>query len=277
MAVPQPGGYRQVFESARVVGAHEDQCRLVMKVPPLPAYPAHVLVGLGEQNHRLLAPVTALRATGDAALGLRQALLPAAVVAGMLHPVALRRHQEDGEAHVSAGLPSGGRQRLERHVGTGEADVAAIRLPRQGDGLGRACERPMEPHGTTPNLGPAQHASVQYRTSAILGRGEGVVPLSALEARKADLWLSGGDPAEERLRSPLHPAQHSLEDRGMDLSILGEGDFEVGQLGGLLVGGGTVALPASPPRAPLLQRRVVEDAAPPEDRPQRLGLGGCWL
>src|SRR5262249_27221725 len=110
----------------------------------------------------------------------------------------------------------------------------------------------------------------------VLFVGERVVASAALEAREARL-LAIQETTEERLVGPVQAAQHVLEDVAVKSCIFREGRPEVFHLRFLLVAAGGAALPASPPGDPLLQRRIVEPTAAPQDLLQCLLLGGCWL
>src|SRR5262249_50852031 len=92
-----------------VVVADQGECRLVVEVAALPA---HMLMLLAAPAHRLCSSLAALLAAGDVPLGFLQHLLSLAVVAGILHDVAVRRDKKHLQPDIYGGLPSAEGQRL---------------------------------------------------------------------------------------------------------------------------------------------------------------------
>ncbi len=128
-----------------------------------------------------------------------------------------------------------------------------------------------------PDLGQHQETVIEPCAAVLphLWIGEAVVAVPALEARVAGRFAVA-QAAEESLIGALHAQQHILQDLGIDRGIFWKRRFQIGQFGLLLIVGGAFALPALPPGAALFQRAVVEHAAAPQDRFQRLRLCGRW-
>src|SRR5262249_44142478 len=133
----------------RVVCAHQRERGLVVKVATLPT---HVLMLLGALPDGLCTALAALFATRDALLRFLELTLSRAVGAGFLPRLPVRRDEKHLQAHINARLVSGERQWLDWHLGTRATHIPAIRLPRDGDGLDAALDRPGPAHGDTANL-----------------------------------------------------------------------------------------------------------------------------
>src|SRR5262245_35903224 len=118
------------------------------------------------------------------------------MVAGVLHRLPLCSHQEDLQPDVDAGLPSSERQWLYWYLRTGDGDIPAVRFPADRDGLGRTLKRAVNAHGDPANFGEAEHPTIQYGAVAILGIGEGVIAVLALEAGIARRFPIGESPEE---------------------------------------------------------------------------------
>jgi len=129
------------------------------------------------------------------------------------------------------------------------------------------------------NLREAEYTPIQYRAVAVLRIGEGIVTLASLEAVVADSprCLAILEALKEGLIRPLHPAQHILQDLGMHLGIFRTRRLELRQFYRLLVVAGVDTLAASLPRLALLKGNIVERAAAPHHRLQRLLLIWCWV
>lgn len=104
---------------------------------------------------------------------------------------------------------------------------------------------------------------------------ETVETVAALEAGES--WcLSRLYPAKERLIGLVEPRQHILQDVAVNGCVLRECGADVLQLGFLLVAGEGDAT-AAVGSDTLLQGRVVEPAARPQDAIQHLLLCGRWF
>ena len=173
--------------------------------------------------------------------------------------------------------PVGG-EGLNRYVRTGYAGVPAVRLLGDGHRLGRAIEGARPTHGHAPDLRQDQVAIVETDAAMLadLRIGEAVVATPPSEAGIARC-LAGSHATEERLEGAIQSREHILQDLRVDLRVLGESAFQVGQFGLLLGVRGTPACSASPPRLALLKGGVRERAAMPQDGFQRLFLFGQWL
>src|SRR5262249_44609220 len=126
-------------------------------------------------------------------------------------------------------------------------------------------------HSKAANLRQDYVSVVQRGAVAILLVGEGVVAPAALEAWKADR-LARLHPAEERLIGVVQAGEHILQDMAVESGVVGTLRPDILQLGCLLEAGRHFALPATPPGDPLLQGRVVEQTAMPQNLLQRLFL-----
>src|SRR5262245_1802640 len=100
---------------------------------------------------------------------------------------------------------------LHRYVRTGEAEIPAIRLSADGDGLGRAFQRAAPTNSNPPDLQENQEAVVQRRANAELLVGEGMPAVAALIAWKAR-FLSCLHSAKERLVGFVESRQYVLQD-----------------------------------------------------------------
>jgi hypothetical protein len=125
-------GHRQIFQIDGILGSYQPERRLVVKVPPLPL---HGLVLLSQQLHRFLVPLAAFLPPRHPPLGFGQRLLGLAVMAGTLDHLTFRSDQKDLQPHINAHLLPSGRQRLDGHRLTGEADIPAVRFVGDGHGL----------------------------------------------------------------------------------------------------------------------------------------------
>jgi hypothetical protein len=68
----------------------------------------------------------------------------------VLHDLALGGDENHLHAHVNAGLASGERERVQGDVRAGAADVPAVRLTRDADGLDDALDPTQPPQATRP-------------------------------------------------------------------------------------------------------------------------------
>jgi hypothetical protein len=132
-----------------IVLAHQGKRRFVVKVGSLPS---HVLMLLGTPAHGFRAAVAALLASCDMPLRFGKLLLGLPIVARILHYIAVRRDEKHFQPYVDAGLASGEGQWLKRDVGTREADIPAIRLFADRDGLDGALDSGKIPR--MPLIGP---------------------------------------------------------------------------------------------------------------------------
>ena len=149
----------QVFVIDRVVGAHQRERRLVVKVLPLAL---HLLMRLGEQCHRLAcggcSPSCGER-HGAARSSARARLCDTSRDEKMRVPSESVANDSKPRS-MPVSCPVGGK-RLYRHIGAREADIPAVRFPADRDGLGRALQRAGPAHGNAPDLGEDQEAIVQ--------------------------------------------------------------------------------------------------------------------
>src|SRR5262249_28546162 len=132
----------------------------------------------------------------------------------------------------------------------GEADIPAVRLFADRDGLRRPFQGATPTHGYPPDLGEKEEAIVQCRAVAILLVGERVV------ARP--------HPAKERLIGLLQPCHHILRGMAMDGGVLWHGGANVLYFRRLLVLRKRDAAPL-PCCDASLQGHVVEMAAQTKD------------
>jgi hypothetical protein len=82
------------------------------------ALPAHLLVCLGEQFHRLATARAPRLATGHPPLGFPESAFGFAVVPRILHDIPVRSDEEHLEAHINPGVMAGLWKRLRGDVGT---------------------------------------------------------------------------------------------------------------------------------------------------------------
>src|SRR5262249_25949951 len=162
----------------------------------------HMLMRLGEPADRLAPAGAAFLATRDAALALRHIALGLSVAAGIVDHHAIGKRRERLQAEVYPGLLSGGRQRLDGHLRTGEGHRPPIGLLGDRDRLRTALQRTGPVDADAPDLGEHKEAVIQTSAVAVFLEGEGVeaIAVAALEA------------GEARLLSSL-PALHPLEER----------------------------------------------------------------
>src|SRR5216683_3207165 len=241
---------------------------LVMEVVPLVA---RVLMGFGEQHHCFAPAMTALLPPRDAPLGTLQRHLGHAEDTWVGNLAPIRQGRERFQAEVNARLLASEGQRLDGHVRTRERDVPAVRFPADRDGLGCALNGTGPMDTDAPNLRQGEEAIIQPGAIAVLLEGEAVEAVAALEAWEAGL-LAPLHAAEERLVGLVEAGEHILEDVGVDGRVFGERGAHGLQFSFLLkAGDGSVA--PLPGGDALLQRGVVEIAAPPEHVVQRPLLG----
>src|SRR5262249_28260139 len=142
---------------------------------------------------------TAFLAPGHPTLRFLEVFFSLAVVARILHRIAFARDEKYLQPNSDTRLASGGWQGVYGHLSTGKADVPAIRLVGDGDGLGGALQRTTPAHPDAPNLGEHQEAIVQRRPIAKLLVGEAAVAVRPLETGIAGLFAR------------LHTAEECLE------------------------------------------------------------------
>src|SRR5262249_36561909 len=273
MMVPYQIGDPQDFARDDIILAHQRKRRLVVEVAPRSA---HLVMVFGDQHARLLATPTALLAARQTLLGFGEAFRSSSVVTRVLHDLAVGGDEKDLQPDINARLSSGGWQGLGRYLRTGAADVPAVGLTREGDGLGRAPKGTGPAHHNAANLGQDQVPLLQLGAVAVLLIGERVVAMASLEAWEPR-FLTSDNPTEEGLIRLVQAGQHSLQHVAMKGGVFGERGADVLQLCFLLEARGALALAASPPGDALFQRAVVECAAAPEHLVQRPLLGGRWL
>src|SRR5260221_3529374 len=262
------GADPQVFMVDHVVLLDELAGFLVVEVAPLVA---HVLVGLGEQHHRLAPAVTALLPSADSPLGTPQIQLRHAEDARGGDRAAIRQGREGLQAEGNSGLLTRERQGLDRHLRAGEADVPAVGLTGERDRLGRARDRTGPMHAEAPDLGQDQGAVIELSAVAIRLEGEAVEAVAALEAGEAG-FLAALHPAKERLIGLIQPGEHILQHVAIDGHIFGKLGADGREFGFLLVAReGDAPLPVQADA--LLHGGVVELAATPEHLVQRPLLG----
>src|SRR5258707_15528440 len=96
---------------------------------------------LGKQLYRFLAALAPLFPARDAALCALEVQFGHAKYARVGDLAAIGEGSEGCQPQVDTGLLASKWQRLSDHLGTGEADIPAIRLTRDGDGLGCPFQR----------------------------------------------------------------------------------------------------------------------------------------
>src|SRR5215469_13316434 len=110
----------------------------MVEVAPLPT---DMLMLLSALPDGLCTALAALLAARDALLRLLQLVLCRTVVARVFDELPVGGDKKDLQAHVDAGLASSELKRLRRDFSTGAADIPAIRLFGDGDGLDRTLHR----------------------------------------------------------------------------------------------------------------------------------------
>src|SRR5262249_30462649 len=152
---------------------------LVVKVAPLTL---DLLVFPSALDDSPPPPLASLLATGYTLLRFVQSLLRFAMVPRVFDSLSLSGDEKDLQPHIDAGFFAGKRERLYGHLGARDAGVPSIRFPRDGDGLGRACQWTMDAHRNPANLGETEDATVQHGAALLahLRIGEAIVPLLAL-------------------------------------------------------------------------------------------------
>src|SRR5258708_39097913 len=138
----------------------------------------------------LACPLVAL---GPALWGLLQLALGCAVVARVLHDLALSGDEEhlESHSHINPRLLPGERQRLGGHLGTRETPLPAVRLFGDRDGLGSPFAGAGPAHGEAPDLGEDQTAILQPSAVAIRFGGVGEVADPPMKSRYAGLLAIG--------------------------------------------------------------------------------------
>jgi hypothetical protein len=235
-------GRVQVFVIDRIVRPHQGERRLMVKILPLAL---QLLMRLGKQRYRLAPTMAALLSSGPPTLRCFQRALGFPAPAGIEDARPIRKGGERLSAKVYAGLLSRLRQRRYRHVGAGEADIPAISVPADSDGLGRALQRTRSANCKTANLGENQEAFVQSSAAMLsdLGIGETIVAVTSMKTGIARR-LPFTHTAEERLKRAVHAQHHVLQELAMNLAIVRHDLLDAGKLGLLLVvGDGHATLP----------------------------------
>ena len=253
-------GHLQIFQIDHIIGLHQPECRLMMKVPPLSL---HLLVLLGQQLQRLLAPRVAWLPARHSPLRFLQRLLRSAVGVRIGHRLSACCHQKHGETQIDTGLLSGGRQGTDWNTFTGKTDIPAVRFMGNGHRFDGALEGTAPAHRDPADLREHQIAMVHGHSIAKLLIREGVIPPASLKARVARL-LAGLHPAKEGLERTIESGQHVLQDLGVDIVVFWSFRLDGRQLGTLV--GTADTLPALLPRIPaFLQGGVIQLAAPAQD------------
>src|SRR5258708_1799455 len=183
------------------------------------ALPADVLMLLSTRNNGFVPAFAALRAPRHPLRRFLKRALRCAIVARGRYYVAIRRDEEDLPAHSTARFPSRLRQRLDGHLGTGEADIPAVRLPRNGDGLGRALHRTTPPHGKVSACGEDERTILELGAVGILLRGESLVAVPPMQAGETG-WLAVRHAPEDGLRGRVQPRQHVVQDLTVEGGVL---------------------------------------------------------
>ena len=140
---------------ARVVGAHERQCRLVVKVRPLAA---HRLLRLRQQRHRFPPTVAALFAARDPPLCGFQRALGCAIPTWVEDARPIGEGRKGLNPQVDPGFLSRSGKRLYGNIGARNGDVPPIRFFGDGDDLGCPLKRATPMHAETPDLGQDKKA-----------------------------------------------------------------------------------------------------------------------
>jgi hypothetical protein len=165
---------------------------------------ARRLLRLGQERHRLAPAMTALLpATHAPSCGLERSLRFAAP-ARMEEARAIAERSEGFSAEVNAGFLSGRKQWLSWHIGAGDADIPAIRLPANRDGLGHALQRTVQADTDTAKLRQAEETTIQRRPTLLAhlrigAAGGAVAPLKARVSR----CLARLDATAERLEGAV--------------------------------------------------------------------------
>src|SRR5258706_10635010 len=136
------------------------------------ALSADVLMLLSTLNNGFVPAFAALLAPRHPLLRFLQLALRCAIVARVFYYVAIRRDEEDLQAHIYARFPSRLRQRLDGGLRTGEGDIPAICFPRNCDGLGRALHRTTPVHGNVSDFGEDEITIIELGAVAIFLVGE---------------------------------------------------------------------------------------------------------
>ena len=178
-----------------VVLRHQLVGFLVTEVTPLAG---DVLMRLGQEYQRFGASVAAFRAAGDASLAAAQIRFGLAIVRWGADARAIGARGEGFQPQVDPRLLASRWQQLDGRLGAGEGKILAIRLLRDGDGLGCPLDRTAPMHADAPDLREDQEPVVKSRAVAILLEGEGMIATPSFEPWKARL-LSLLDATEERL------------------------------------------------------------------------------
>ena len=245
----------------------------MVEVAPLPL---HLLMLPGEQLHHFAAPFAALFATRHPTLCFLQRPLGLAIVTGVLDDFAVGGDEKHLQPDVDTRLMTGEGQRLDGHLGAGNAGIPPVRFSDNGHRLGRTLQWPMQAEGNAPNLGKAEDLALQRGAAMLtqLGIGKAVVAVLALKARVAGLFPRL-DAAKEGLKGFIQPVQGILQDLGVDIVVFRPHLFDGGKLLGLLreVHRDVAVLPGS---LALFQSSIVEFPAAPQDLLQRPCQFGGW-
>src|SRR5262249_21696280 len=140
-------------------------------VVEVPALATDLLMRLGEQLHRLLAP-------GHSALAAPQIGFGVAITARGVDHRAVREGGKRGQPQVSTGLLAGRLQWLRWYLGTGDTRIPAVGLPADRDRFGGALHWAAPPHCDSPDFGQHQEAIIQSGAILELGIGETVVAIA---------------------------------------------------------------------------------------------------
>ena len=202
-----------------------------MEVLPLAKYG---LVRLGEQCDRFPTAVAPLLPPRDTTLGGFQRPFGFAIPTGREDACAIGESGEGFQSQVDPRLLASRWQQLDGRLGAGEGKILAIRLLRDGDGLGCPLDRTAPMHADAPDLREDQEPVVKSRAVAILLEGEGMIATPSFEAGKARL-LSLLDATEERLIGPIQSRQHVLQHVRVDGGVCGKLSAQILQFRLLIV------------------------------------------
>src|SRR5262245_26800681 len=123
------------FDIDRVVFAHQLQGFLVVEVALLVG---EVLVGFGEQDHRLATAFTARLPAVHSALTEAEGAPALAIVARVVDVLAIGPRGKRLQAQIYPGLLASEWERFRWHLRAGDTGIPAIGFSTDGDRLGRA-------------------------------------------------------------------------------------------------------------------------------------------
>ena len=173
-AVSYQVGDPQVFQIDGVVGSHQRERGLVVKVAPLP--PDFLMLS-GYETRRHLPAFAPFLPTREPLLRFGELLRGLAGVARILDHRALRRDEKHLQPHINTRLSACARQGQNGHPGAGEADIRTVCLAAEGDGLRGVSKRVRPAHRDVVDFGEHQDAVVQAGAIANLLVGERVVAI----------------------------------------------------------------------------------------------------